>query len=113
MKASGRRFLEEHPGAARIYLSLKALAVMGTVTVHSVDGGGPVFFSQGVKSGLYVLPGRRIVEMSYTQSRPGILYKTVTKTIGPVKKELILEANKNYLLDFDRSQEAFTLKAIG
>jgi hypothetical protein len=108
MKKSNQKFLEDHPDAAKVYLSLKALAALGTVTVHSVDGEAPALFSENLKSGFYVIPGKRMVEMSYTSSRPGIVHKSVTQTYGPYKKELIIEANKNYLLGFDRGQETFT-----
>jgi hypothetical protein len=48
--------------------------------------------------------------MSYSSSRPGVIHKTVTQTYGPYTKELIIEANKNYLLGFDRGQETFTFE---
>jgi hypothetical protein len=48
--------------------------------------------------------------MSYSSSRPGIIHKTVTKTYGPSKKELVIAAGKNYLLGFDREQETFTFE---
>jgi hypothetical protein len=112
MKISNQKFLEEHPDAAKIYLSLKALAVSGTVTVHSVDGDPPAFFFENVKSGFCVIPGKRTVEMSYTCSRPGIVHRNVTRTYGPYKKELLVTANKNYLLDFDREKETFTFSEI-
>jgi hypothetical protein len=112
MKASNQKFLEDHPYAAKVYLSLKALAVSGTVMVHSVDGEAPAFFSENVKSGFTVIPGKRTVEMSYTHSRPGIMHKTVTHTYGPAQKELIVAAHKNYLLGFDRETEAFTFTEI-
>jgi hypothetical protein len=108
MKKSNQKFLEEHPDAVKVYLTLKALATLGAVAVHSVDGEAPAFFSENLKSGFYVIPGTRMVEMSYSYSRPGIIHKNVTQTYGPYKKELIIAANKNYLLGFDRGQETFT-----
>jgi hypothetical protein len=69
-----------------------------------------VLFSENLKSGFYVIPGKRMVEMSYSSSRPGIIHKSVTKTYGPYKKELIIAAGKNYLLGFDREQETFTFE---
>jgi hypothetical protein len=110
MKKSNTKFLEEHPDAVRVYLSLKALAAFGTVAVHSVDGDAPAFFSENLKSGFYIIPGKRMVEMSYTSSRPGLIHKSVTQTYGPYKKELIIGANKNYLLGFNRDQETFTFE---
>jgi hypothetical protein len=108
LKRTKQKYLEEHHDAVKVYLSLKALVALGSVTVHSVDGDEPAFFMENVKRGFYTIPGKRIVEMSYTSSRPGIIHKSVTKTYGPYKKELIIEPNKNYLLGFDREQETFT-----
>jgi hypothetical protein len=110
MKGSNQNFLASHPDAAKIYLTVKALITSEVVTVYGVDGEGPQFFAEGAKSGFYVIPGSRTVEMSYTHSRPGVLHKNVTQTYGPVKKELVVEANKTYLLGFDRDQETFTFE---
>jgi heme/copper-type cytochrome/quinol oxidase subunit 2 len=108
LKETKQKYLEEHPDAAKVYLSLKALVALGSVTVHSVDGGEPAFFMENVKRGFYAMPGKRTVEMSYSYSRPGVIHKHVTQTYGPYKKELVIEPDKNYLLGFDREQETFT-----
>ena len=112
MKTSGNQFIIENPDASKVYLSMKALIASEIVTVHSVDGDTPVFFMEKTKSGFYLIPGNRIVEMSYTYSRPGIIHKNITQTIGPYKKELIISANKNYTLGFDRDKEIFTFSEI-
>ncbi|MDR1315948.1 MAG: hypothetical protein LBK13_03650 [Spirochaetales bacterium] len=112
MKPSDKQFLEEHPDAAKVYLGLKTLVVFGAVTVHSVDAEAPALFSEGGKNGFYAVPGKRMVEMTYTSSRPGIIHENVTQTHGPYKKELIIIANKNYLLGFDRGKEIFTFGEI-
>jgi hypothetical protein len=110
IKTEGTNFLLEHPGAARVFLSVKALITSEVVTVYSVDGEKPVFFSEGVKTGFYAIPGSRHVEMSYTHSRPGVLHKNVITTVGPVKKELIIGTGKSYLLAYDRGEEKFTFE---
>jgi hypothetical protein len=112
LKASGQNFLAEHPDAVKVYLTVKALITSEAVTVHAVDGDGPSQFIENGKSGFYAVPGKRTVEMSYTYSRPGILHKTVTQTIGPVKKELVIGADKNYLLGFNRKEETFTFEEM-
>ncbi|MDR2552140.1 MAG: hypothetical protein LBD31_03100 [Treponema sp.] len=109
MKSAGRAFLASHPGAAKIYIGGRAVS-WGAVTVHSVDGETPVFFTEKIKTGFYVIPGSRMVEMSFTSSRPGIIYKTVTKTIGPVKKELITRPDTEYKLGFNDKEEIFTFE---
>jgi hypothetical protein len=112
LKVSGQNFLTEHPDAVRIYLTVKAFITAESVTVHTVDGEISNPFIESGKSGFYTVPGKRMVEMSYTYSRPGLLHKTVTQTIGPVKKELVIDAGKNYLLGFNRQEETFTFKEI-
>jgi hypothetical protein len=112
MKTSGQNFLAEHPEAVKVYLSVKALITSEMVTVYTADGEIPSRFIENGKSGFYAIPGKRTVEMSYTYSRPGLLHKTVTQTIGPVKKELVIEGNKNYRLGFNRQEETFTFEEI-
>jgi hypothetical protein len=112
VKKSAQNFLKEHPDAVKVYLSFKTLLTLGSISVHSVDGDEPAFFSESLKSGFYVIPGKRMVEMSYTSSRPGILHKSVTTTYGPYKKEVVIAPNRNYLLGFARRQETFTFEEI-
>jgi hypothetical protein len=50
--------------------------------------------------------------MSYTHSRPGVIHKNVMTTFGPVKKALVIAANKEYLLGFDRGEETFTFAEL-
>jgi hypothetical protein len=119
---AGKKFLAEHPDAVKIYLTSKVSLVSEMVYVTSVDGEFPVVFSEpgklpivipgipGSKNGIYVLPGTRKLELQYTHNRPGIMYKNVTSSTGIVKKEIVVEANKNYMLGFDRKAEAFTFE---
>jgi hypothetical protein len=112
LKTAGQNFLAEHPEAVKVYLTTKALITTEAVTVHGVDGKRPSPFIENGKSGFYTIPGKKMVEMSYTYSRPGLLHKTVTQTVGPVKKELVIDMNKSYLLGFDRQEETFTFEEI-
>jgi len=112
MKASNQDFIAAHPEAVKIFLTTKALITSEAVTVYSVDDEAPQSFIENGKSGLYVIPGSRIVEMAYTYSRPGIVHKNVTQTIGPEKKELLVENGKEYLLGFDRENESFIFKEL-
>jgi hypothetical protein len=120
--AAGKKFLAEHPDAAKIYLAAKLSLASEAVYVTSVDGEYPATFSEpgklpiaipglpGSKNGIYVLPGTRALELQYTHQRPGIMYKNVTTSTGLVKKDIVAEANKSYLLGFDRKAEAFTFE---
>jgi hypothetical protein len=111
-KASNRNFLADHPDAAKVYLTTKALITSEAVTVYTVEGEKPQNFFETGKTGFYLSPGKSTVEISYTHSRPGVLHKNVTETFGPVKKELVTEANKSYLLGFDRKDNTFTFEEI-
>jgi hypothetical protein len=112
IKSSNSKFLLDHPDAAKIYLTTKALITSEAVTVTAVDGGRPELFAESAKTGFYAIPGTRLVEMSYTHNRPGIIHKNVMTTIGPVKKELVVAADKKYLLGFDRKDESFTFAEL-
>jgi hypothetical protein len=120
--SAGKKFLAGHPDAVKVYLASKVSLASEMVYVTSVDGEFPVTFSEpgklpivipgipGSKNGIYVLPGTRSLEVQYTHNRPGIMYKNVTTSTGAVKKEIVVEANKNYRLGFDRKAEAFTFE---
>jgi hypothetical protein len=110
IKESGREFLSKHPDAARVFLTSRALITSEAVQVHSVDGGTPELFMEKMKTGFYAVPGKSTVEISYTHTRPGVLHKTVTTTTDVVKKELVTEPKKSYMLGFDRDENAFTFE---
>ncbi|MDR2522348.1 MAG: hypothetical protein LBC93_01390 [Synergistaceae bacterium] len=108
IRASGQEFLAKHPDAAKIYLTQRALITSEAVEVHAVGGEAPMLFVEKGKRGFYILPGKHMVEVSYSYTRPGVLYKNVTQSTGAVQKELVTEPRKSYLLGFDRNAEAFT-----
>jgi hypothetical protein len=126
-EASNKVFLEKYPDAAKVYSYSRSAIVSEAVQVYTVDGAPPEFFYDAGKSngiaaiiagitgknttaGFYLKPGTSTVELSYYHNRPGIFYKNVTTTTDAVKKELEVEANKKYLLGFDRKTNTFTLE---
>ena len=111
-KKRAGKFLEENPGASEIYLTNKALMVTETVQVHRVNNDKPIMFNKNRKVGFYVKPGSNIIEISYTYTRPGVLYKSVTKSTGLVKQEVEVEPNKAYMLGYDRKVEEFTFEEL-
>ena len=112
MKKGEADFLKNHPDAAKIYLTIKALTATEPVTVYSVDGENPSRFLDGGKTGFYAVPGKTKVEMSYSYTRPGVLHKTVTTSTDVVEKVLETEPNRSYILGFDRKDERFTFEAF-
>ncbi|MDR2186226.1 MAG: hypothetical protein LBO80_11275 [Treponema sp.] len=107
-KALNLDFLARHPDAAKIYLSAKALIASEAVNVQSVNGGAPQIFYEKGKTGFYIAPGKSAVELIYTRSRPGVLYRNVTESTGVVKKEIETEPGGCYKLGYDRKEKAFT-----
>lgn len=109
-KKLGQTYRSQHPDAARVYLTNKALITSEAVTVYSVDGAAPAYFNEGGKTGFFLKPGDSSVNMSYSYTRPGVMYKSVTKTTGAVTRVLAAEAAKSYVLGFDRDKEEFTFE---
>lgn len=107
-KASNLDFLARYPEAAKIYLSARALIASEAVNVQSVNGGVPQIFYEKGKTGFYIVPGKSMVELIYTHSRPGILYKNISESTGTVKKEIETEPRGCYILGYDRKERAFT-----
>ena len=111
-KKNVANFLEKYPDVARVYLTMKALITQEAVSVYLVNGEQAVLFTEKGKSGFYLAPGNNEVEMSYSYTRPGVMYKSVTKSTGAVTRELEVEANKSYKLSFDRKQEEFVFEEL-
>ena len=103
-------YLARHPDAAKVYLTSRALITSEAVQVHLVDGEAPALFNEGGKTGFYVRPGVCAVDVSYTYTRPGVMYRNVTKTTGNVQQQIETEPQGSYLLGFDREEEHFTFE---
>ena len=100
-------YFEQHPDAAKVYLATKIGIASEAVRVLSVNGESPVLFTEGIKSGFYVKPGRASIEVMYSHTRPGVLYRNVTESTGNVPLQIDAEPGKTYRLAFDRSSEGF------
>ena len=112
MKNNVADFLTKNPNAAKICLTTKAFITSEAVTVHTVNGETPILFSEKGKTGVYAIPGDIEIEMSYSYTRPGVMYKTVTTSTDVVKKNLQVEENKTYILGFDRKKQQFTFEEL-
>jgi len=112
MKKDVAKFKEENPDAAKILLTTKAFITQEAVMIYSVDGEKPIKFSEKGKTGVYVKPGDRKIEVSYTYTRPGIMYRNVTKSTGAVQKEVTVEPNRTYKIGFDRKAEEFIFEEV-
>ena len=112
MKNTTAKFLTENPNASKVFLTTKGFITSEAVTVHTVNDTKPILFTDKGKSGFYSIPGDVKVEISYSYTRPGIMYKTVTTSTDMVTKVLKTEPNKSYLLGFNRKEESFTFEEI-
>ena len=100
-------FLEEHPNAARIFYAARGSITSEIITIYTVNGENPVLFTEKMKPGVYAVPGEVELNLSFTYTRPGVMYKTVSETLGPLDLAVEVEANKDYMLSYDRKKEEF------
>lgn len=82
------------------------------ITVNSVDGERPLFFTEKLSTGFYVTPGTHIVESSFSKTRPGVLSRSVTTTYGASKQEITVEASKSYNYFFNTKEEAYGFEEL-
>ena len=111
-------WLNEHSDAVKVYIG-KTNSVTGylasaaqRITVSSVDGERPLFFREKLSTGFYVTPGTHIVESSFSKTRPGILYRSVTTTYGASKQEITVEGSKSYNYFFNTKDEVYGFEEI-
>lgn len=106
-----KEWLSKHPDAAKVFYNTNMVG-LGQISIESVDGDAPLFFTEGFKGGFYVAPGDHIIESSYTFSRPGIFYRRVSTTYGPSKQEVTVDSSKRYLYSFDRKTKSYSFTEI-
>ena len=111
-------WLNEHPNAVKVYIG-KTSSVTGylakavqQITVNSVDGEHPLFFREKLSTGFYVTPGTHIVESSFSKTRPGFFYRSVTTTYGASKQEITVENLKSYNYTFHTKEERYVFEVI-
>ena len=112
MKKTKANYLEKYPDCGKVFTTSKAFITQEAVKIYTVDGENAVAFAEKGKSGVYAKPGDIILEIEYSYTRPGVMYKTVTKSTGVVKKEVTIEPNKSYLIGYDRKAEEFTFEEM-
>ena len=111
-------WLNEHPDAVKVYIG-KTSSVTGMlasaaqqITISSVDGERPFYFREKLSTGFYVTPGTHIVESSFSKTRPGFFYRSVTTTYGASKQEITVEASKSYNYFFNTKEEAYGFEEL-
>lgn len=105
------KWVEAHPNYVKVYLR----SGMGIITSkdmrYRVLSGEACreFVTEKMTTVIYAQPGELELELTYSYTRPGVMYKRVTTTWGPTVLKLALEANKTYALSFDKNSENFVL----
>ena len=105
------KWLAVHPDAVKIELSSGNNVITQKQLYARVISGEAAIFNEKAKYIVCADPGDIVLEVTYTYTRPGVLYKNVTTTWGPAKVELNVEKGKDYLLSFDKKEEQFKLSS--
>lgn len=113
-KGDALQYKREHPEAATVYLKtgMASLFTSETITVLEVNGAEPVLFYEGTKQGFFLLPGKSVIEVECSWTRPGVVHKNVTTQIAPSKQEVEAEAGKQYRLGFDREAKTYVFEEL-
>ncbi|MDR2231632.1 MAG: hypothetical protein LBE56_00750 [Tannerella sp.] len=92
-----------HPDAVKVYLERTKLNDL--LTVWKVNGAAPVLFSEGIRTGFYLLPGENSIDVAYQWTTVSItsLSGYETHTAENSHLTLFIEANKNYSLLYDHA----------
>ena len=107
------KYESENPDISKVYTANKTNGVTShAMFIHSVDNEVPHHFSEGMKTGFFVKPGTHIVELEYSWTRPGVMYKNVTKTVSKSKQEIEVEASKKYQLNYNAKKECYEFEEM-
>lgn len=76
-----KAFLEQNPNAVKVYINGLSMSGIYSVAVYvnAVDDQDPINFMDGFKGGFYLTPGIHVLQATSTMTRPGVMYKTVSK----------------------------------
>lgn len=105
-------YLEKYPNAAKVYTKSGGFIISDKMTIFKVDGEYASRFNDKSGEGVYVKPGTVQLVCEYEWTRPGVMYKSVTKSTGEVSIEVEIKPKKNYILKFDKKTSQFTLDLI-
>ena len=110
-KKDQAKFESDNKDVSKIHFKTKMGGIVSdALFVFSINGEEPKKFTSGTKGGIYAFAGPAKLEIQYTWTRPGVMYKNVTKTVGPTVVEVEVEKSKEYYLGFDRDKEEFTFE---
>lgn len=102
-------YLSKYSNAAKIYVSHEGLIVQSQTQILAVNDETPAVFTEMKGYGVYCKPGVNILTVEHSSTRPGVLYKTVTKSTGSVKIEVDVKAETEYVITFDKETQNFKI----
>ncbi len=108
-RSKKKDFMAENPTASTIYCQIGQKGIKSlSVQIHSIDGGHSFkHFQEGLRVAYVLMPGTHVIEASASTTRPGVVYRNVSETFGPVKLEVEVGTAKTYKLEFDIKNKEF------
>ena len=107
-KKKATDYLSLHPEAAHVFIiHRKKGFVSDHLAIHTVNDGYPETFIKEGKNGFFLLPGKNKLEVSYSWTRPGVLYKNVTTEVPVSIQTVTVEPGKSYEISYDTKEETY------
>lgn len=102
-----KKFMEEHPDISTITLSSSSHIVSKDTAIYKVDDNYPQYSKGSFKPFIFIEEGEHILSVGASSTRPGVMYKSVTTTIGPTDIKVKIEKKKKYILKYDKKKNFY------
>jgi len=103
-KKKARTFSAENPNAPKMYLKPGD----GQMFIFEINGTTPnSTMDRMTKQGFFLKIGENEVKVQYSWTRPGLMSRTITTTVGPLVIKVRAEAERVYYIKYDKKQETF------
>ncbi len=110
-KNQKQELLNQDPTLVKVFVEQGQQGIKSvSLNVRKMDGEyvGELY-NEGLKVLFLAKAGKHVLEVEATTTRPGVMYKRVNETYGPVNIEVELEIGKEYILRFDVKEKTFQL----
>lgn len=110
-KNQKQELLNQDPTLVKVFVEQGQQGIKSvSLNVRKMDGKyvGELY-NEGLKVLFLAKAGKHVLEVEATTTRPGVMYKQVNETYGPVNIEIELEIGKEYILRFDVKEKTFQL----
>lgn len=107
---NSKEFLQKYPNAAKVYLKKSGWIITDDTKITAVNNENAMYFQEGAKYGVYLIPGKNIVSIEATRTRPGILHKSVSTHIGNTDIEIDVKAEKSYTIYYNYKENRFVIE---